>query len=148
MNGVNDSISKNDVAKYSLVSAAIAGTATAAKNVMAQKKILANPDVYIKQFKGEIESQKKFHNSFFDGTQDAAKIALDKLDKSFDQFKKFATGGKLNIKQIAKKTGIVAALAGAVVAGTCLLYNAKKDELRDDSKIVAQELKNAKVGEN
>ena len=52
------------------------------------------------------------------------------------------------INEAAKKqTEAEAAKKVAELEADAALYNAKKDELRDDSKIVAQELKNAKVGE-
>jgi len=113
---------KQQTVRNTGIAAGIGALGLGAKEVIKQKKILAHPDEFIMQATAEANKAKRFSTPFFAGSQEASEAAFKQIDNALEQFKSFATGGKLNFKQIAK-TG---AIGAAIGAGVVLLYEGVK----------------------
>lgn len=117
------------IAKAGGIGAAVGATVIGGLNYASQKHILKNGDVYLKQMEGEVAKQMRFCTPFFRGTQEAADVAKEALQKSLDQFKQFVQNGKVDFKKVATRAGIGALIVGATVAGiTGLVQLCKKQD--------------------
>lgn len=152
---INNNISPNvkqNAAKIGTAGAVAGAVIGGGKELIRQKDILKHADEYIKTLEGEIAQKRSFNTPFFKGTQELADLANKQLDDMLAAAKSFVGRGKLDMKPILKKAGKVAGIAALASAGIYLLnewsYAYNKKEHRDDSRILAEELKKQKVGEN
>lgn len=102
--------------KISLTAGAMGASAGAISAFVAQKKVLNNPDVFIKKYEETIAKANPFN------------VPKPHLDKALETVKKFAEGGKFDFRAIRNKALIFGVLAGATAGIIAKIHNSKKAE--------------------
>lgn len=111
---------KSKTVKNVAVTAGVGTAISGGIELIRQKKILSNPDVFIKNAEAAANKAKEFNTPFFAGSKEASDMAIKKIDDNLSKIKQFATSGKLNFKSIAKKGLIGAGIGAGVVLGVNL----------------------------
>lgn len=131
---------KNDITRNPIGLGAACGaagaTAGAAINYIGQKNILKNGDEFLKRSVGQLQSQKKFHNAFFDGTQEAAEQAIKKIDDSIKAIQDYVKGGKVNFKQVGKYAAVFGGALALIGASMGILNKRHDKELENAASIL------------
>ena len=140
---------KNDITRNPVKLGAVGGTiglATGAvTNFIKQKNILANGDEFLKKTIGQLETKKKFHNEFFDGTREAADLAIKKIDDAIKAVQDYVKAGKVNFKQVGKSALITGGIL-ALLCAACGIFNKRSDkEIENQATILSNQLAEKKV---
>ena len=106
-------VNTNNSVKSAGIASVIGAATFGAKELITQKKILAKPDEFITQVKGQAAREARFMSPFFMGTKENSEAALKQLENKVDTLVAFAKGGKLNYKNIAKM-GVIGAGVGVL----------------------------------
>lgn len=116
-----ETINTNQTVRNTGIATGIGALALATKEAVVQKRILANPDKYIREAEAKVAKEARFKTPFFMGTEEASKAALEQLQNGLEKFKSFAKGGKLNFKAIGKMSAIGAGIGACAVLGYQLI---------------------------